>query len=89
MKTVSENSHQNGVAERMERTILEHARSMRIHEELPKQFLADVINTAIYLINRGPSVALNCGIPEEAWTEKELNLNHMRTFDVSFMCMLY
>ena len=23
---------------------------------------------------------LNCGIPEEAWTAKEVNLNHMRIF---------
>jgi ATP-binding cassette subfamily B (MDR/TAP) protein 1 len=64
----------------MNRTILERARSMRIHAGLPKQFWADAVNTAAYLINRGPSVPLNCGLPEEAWTGKEVNLSHLRVF---------
>ena len=34
----------------------------------------------MYLINRGPSVPLNCEISEEVRTEKEVNLNHLRTF---------
>ena len=34
----------------------------------------------MYLINNGPSVPSNCGIPEEAWTDKEINLNHLRIF---------
>lgn len=49
----------------MNRTILEHAKSMRIHSKLPKGFLVDAINTAIYLINREPSVALDTGVLEE------------------------
>ena len=36
VKTVPKNSHQIGVAERMNRTILEHSRSTRIHAGLPK-----------------------------------------------------
>ena len=46
----------------MNMTILERARSMRIHTGLPKQFWADAINTVVYLINTGPSVPLNCEI---------------------------
>ena len=42
---------QNGVAERMNRTLNERARSMRLHAGLPKTFWADAINTATYLIN--------------------------------------
>ena len=30
--------------------------------------------------NRGPSAPLNCGISEEAWTDKEVKLNHLLTF---------
>ena len=54
---------------------------MRIHARLPKQFWADAVKIAMYLINRGPSVPLNCGISDEAWTDKEVNLNHLHTFD--------
>ena len=71
VKTVPENPHQNGVVECINKTIMERARSMRIHSGLPKQLWADAVNTSEYLINRGTSVALNCEIPEEAWTEKE------------------
>ena len=42
---------QNGVAERMNKTLNEHAKSMRLHAELPKTFWADAVSTAAYLIN--------------------------------------
>ena len=80
MKTVLRNPHQNGVAECMNMTILECARSMRIHTGLPKQFWVDAVNTTVYLINIGPSVPLSCGILEVPWTGKVVNLNHLRTF---------
>jgi len=65
----------------MNRTILERTRSMRIHAGLLKQFWADVVSMAVYLINRGSSVPLNYGILEKAWTGKEINLNYLRIFD--------
>ena len=54
---------ENGVAERMNRTILERARSMRIHVGFPLNLWVDAIDTDVYLINRGPSMALDGGIP--------------------------
>ena len=56
----------NGVAERMNKTLNERARSMRLHAGLPKIFWTDAINTVAYLINRGPSVPLNGELPKEA-----------------------
>ncbi|KAE8705387.1 hypothetical protein F3Y22_tig00110429pilonHSYRG00978 [Hibiscus syriacus] len=44
----------------------------------PQQNGAEAINTATYLINHGPSVYLDGGIPEEAWSKKEINLSHLR-----------
>ena len=64
----------------MNRTILERARNMHIYTGLPKPFWVDAVNTTVYLINRGPSVPLKCEIPEEAWTYKEVNVNHLCTF---------
>ena len=64
----------------MNRTILERARTMRIYTRLPKLFLADAVNILVYLINRGPSVPLNCEISEEAWTGKKVNMNHLHIF---------
>ncbi|RVW15490.1 Retrovirus-related Pol polyprotein from transposon TNT 1-94 [Vitis vinifera] len=62
---------QNGVAERMNRTLNERARSMRLHAGLPKTFWADAVSTAAYLINRGPSVPMEFRLPEEVWSGKE------------------
>ena len=44
---------------------MENARCMRLHAGFPLQFWVDVVNTAIYSINRGPSSALDGGILEE------------------------
>ena len=63
-KTVPMTPQQNGVVERMNRTLNEHARSMRIHAGLPKMFWDEAVNTAAYLINRGPSIPLDGKIPE-------------------------
>ena len=79
-KTVPMTPQQNGVAERMNRTLNECARSMRIHACLPKMFWAEAVNTAAYLINHGPSIPLDGKIPEEVWSRKEVNLLHLRVF---------
>ena len=57
-KTIPGTLQQNGVAERMNRTFNEHARSMRLNAGLPKTFWADVVSIATYLINRGLSVPM-------------------------------
>ena len=62
-KTILRTPQQNGVFEGMNRTLNEPARSIRLHAGLPKTFWADVISTAAYLINRGPSVPMEFRIP--------------------------
>ncbi|KAE8720675.1 V-type proton ATPase subunit G3 [Hibiscus syriacus] len=49
--TIPMTPQQNGVAERMNRTLNERARSMRIHVGLPKFLWVEAINTAAYMIN--------------------------------------
>ncbi|KAE8693713.1 putative beta-D-xylosidase [Hibiscus syriacus] len=78
--TVPMTPQQNGVAERINRTLNERGRSMRIHDGLPKLLWSEAINTAVYLINRGPSVPLDGGIPEGVWSRKEINISHLRVF---------
>ena len=79
-RTVPGKARQNGIAERMNRTLNERARSMRLHAGFPKTFWAEAVNTAAYLINRGPSVPLGFKIPEEVWSGKEVKFSHLRTF---------
>ena len=79
-KTILGTPQQNGVAERMNRTLNERARSMRLHARLPKTFWADAVSTATYLINRGPSVPMEFRLPEEVWSGKEVKFSHLKVF---------
>lgn len=80
-KIVPNTPQQNGVVKRIIRTIMERARSMRVHVGLPIQFWADAVSTTTYLFNLGPSVFLL----EEARTGKQVNLEYLRVFG----CMAY
>jgi hypothetical protein len=80
-KMVPGTPQENHVSERMNRTIMERARSMRLHGGFPLQFWVDVVIIVVYLINRGPSISLDGGIPEEAWTGKKVNYLFLKTFD--------
>ena len=60
-------------------TIMEHARSMRLHTSLPLQFWADAV-VSVYLINKGPSSSLDGIILEEEWTGKKVNYSFLKTF---------
>lgn len=71
---------ENGVTERMNMTIMEHARSMRIHSRLPLHFWVEAVNTSVYLINYGPSSSLYGGILDEAWTGKEVDIYFLKFF---------
>ena len=54
---------QNGVAERKNRHLLETARALMFQMKVPKQFWADAVSTACFLINRMPTVVLKGDIP--------------------------
>ena len=55
--TVPNSPEQNGVAERMNRTLVEMARSMIAHARLSNSYWAEAIATAAYIRNRVPTSA--------------------------------
>ncbi len=55
---------------------------------MPKQFWAEAISIATYLINRGPSKPLDLAIPEEIWTGKEVTLSHLKAFGCVFYVLV-
>jgi transposase InsO family protein len=59
---------QNGVAERMSRTIQERIVSMLHHSGLTDGFWAEVLLTAVHIINMSPSRPLGLKIQLELWT---------------------
>ena len=64
----------NGLAERMNQTIMERVRSMLTHAKLSKTFWAGALSTATYVINRSPSVPLD-----------EVSYRHLKVFG----CLVY
>ena len=56
--TVPHSPEQNGVAERMNRTLMETARSMMAHADLPEKYWAEAVETAAYIRNRTPTTAI-------------------------------
>ncbi|KAL0418481.1 UNVERIFIED_CONTAM: putative mitochondrial protein [Sesamum radiatum] len=79
--TVSYNPQQNGVSERKNRTVMEMARSMLQEKHLPKAFWAEAVYTAVYLLNRCPTKAVQNMTPIEAWSGKKPSAKHLRVFD--------
>ena len=79
-RAVPNKARQNNVAERMNKSLNERERSMRIHCGLPKTFWADIVNTATYLIDSHLSAPLEFKLREEIWTGKELKYSHLKTF---------
>ena len=57
--TISKTSQQNGVAERMNRTIAKRDQCLRLNVGLEKKFWAEAVNMACYLINRSPRAVLD------------------------------
>jgi transposase InsO family protein len=52
---------QNGVAERMNRTIISKARCMLPNASMGRQLWAESASTSCYLINQSPSIAIEKG----------------------------
>ncbi|KAI5662799.1 hypothetical protein M9H77_22122 [Catharanthus roseus] len=78
--TVRHNPQQNGVAERMNRTIMDKVRCLMVSSGIPKPFWGEAVSTAVYLINRSPSTAINFKTPLELWSEEPPNLSNLRVF---------
>ena len=53
------NPPQNGIAERMNRTIQEKVRSMLSNADLPNGFWAESLAIVVHLINRSPNKVLD------------------------------
>ena len=79
--TVPYTPQQNGVAERMNRTLIDLVRCMIHSENVPKHFWAEALNTAVYIRNRAPNKALpKDKTPFALWHSTIPDLSHLRVF---------
>ncbi|GKV37057.1 hypothetical protein SLEP1_g45126 [Rubroshorea leprosula] len=78
--TVKMTPQQNGVAERINRTLLERAQCMLSNVGLSKDLWAKAVNHASYLVNRSPSTAIGLKTPEELWSASLVDYSQLRIF---------
>ena len=76
--TVPKIPQQNGVAERINRTLAETIRIMLADSELPKRFRVKALSATTYLPNCSPTNGVQDKTPYEAWTGNKQNVSHLR-----------
>ncbi|PSR73943.1 hypothetical protein PHLCEN_2v10250 [Hermanssonia centrifuga] len=80
-KTTAYTPQQNGVAERMNRTLVEMARAMLHDAGLPNSYCGDAILHATYILNRVPTQALKGDItPHEVYLGAKPSVANLRIF---------
>jgi transposase InsO family protein len=79
-KTNSYTSQQNGVAKRMNTTLLERSKSMHSNANLHHELWVEVVTTTCCLVNRSPSTTIECKIPEEVWNGHPCNYSNLKVF---------
>ena len=78
--TIPHTPQQNGVSERLNRTLVECVRTMLADSKLPHRFWAEALSTAVYLRNRSPTKALEGITPFEAWHGRKPDVSALRVF---------
>ncbi|GJV09031.1 retrotransposon protein, putative, ty1-copia subclass [Tanacetum coccineum] len=81
--TVSGTPQQNGVAERMNRTLMDKVCCLLIQSGLPKTFWVEATCTVAYLINRSPSRVIEKKTPIEMWSGHPSDYGMLRFSAVS------
>ena len=79
-RTVPKIFRQNGVAERINITILDRIRCMLSHAKLPKSFWGEAMMTTVELINLSPLTPLNGKVLESFWIGKKASYEHLKVF---------
>ena len=80
-ETIAHTPEQNGISERLNRTLMEKARPMVAHAGLKKEYWVEAVKTACYLKNSSPCQTLKGHMtPYEAWYGKMPDLSNLRTF---------
>ena len=81
--------HQNGIVERLNRTIGESTRAMLHAAGLPSRFWPLACQAAVYVNNRLPSKATNNVTPYQLWHDKRPSIGHIRTFGCHAYAMIH
>ena len=86
--TMPGSPHQNGIAERRNRTLMEMVRSMVNDSSVPVSLWMYALRTATYILNRVPSKAVP-KTPYELWTSRKPSLRHLHVWGCQAEVRIY
>lgn len=84
-KTNPYTPEQNGMCERLNRSVVEKARCLIFDTNLDKKFWAEAVNTSVYIRNRSVVKGLNNETPYQVWTGQKPDISHLRIFGSKVM----
>jgi transposase InsO family protein len=71
---------QNDVVERRNQTVVATDRALLKQRGMPAFYWGEVVMTAVHLLNRSPTKALDGKTPYEAWHKRKPAVSHLRVF---------
>ncbi|KAG5674318.1 hypothetical protein PVAND_004295 [Polypedilum vanderplanki] len=86
-KTAPYSPQQNGVAERMNRTLIQKAKCLLFDADLPIGYWAEAVNMAAYLINRTVT-SVHGKTPEEMFTGNKVDVSDIKLFGTKVMVLV-
>jgi hypothetical protein len=87
-KTTPYSPSQNGMVERMNRTLIELGRAMLVAGELPKFLWEYAVAHTAYLQNHSYIKHLPTSTPYQGWFDAKLNVSHLREFGAPIWVLL-
>lgn len=88
MHSAPYSAQQNGLAERMNRTIIEKVRCMLFEANMSKGFWAEAVHAAADIVNVLPNRTNGNRSPDEVWFGKKPNIEMFRVFGCKTMVMI-
>ena len=79
---------QNGLAERMNRTLSEKLRCMLIDMKINKQLWAEALYAAVNIVNILPNNATENKSPDQMWYKQKPNINNFKIFGCRALVMV-
>ena len=70
----------NGVAKRKNRSIAEVARALLNEKNMPGCFWVEVVQCAVYIMNRMPTATVHIKTPKEMYSGQKPDVSHLNVF---------
>lgn len=70
----------NGIAERINRTLMDLVRSTLKSAKLPQKFWAEAVVTAAYIRDRVGHISIKGDVPLAVWTGRAPSVQHLKVY---------